>query len=52
MEGGSALGMGLDVPDVDLVVHYGLPWSMRDFTQESGCAGRTGLEARSVLLVT
>ncbi|CAK7237488.1 hypothetical protein SCUCBS95973_009973 [Sporothrix curviconia] len=36
----SALGAGLDVPDVALVVHCGMPWSLRDFAQESGRAGR------------
>lgn len=47
----SALGLGLNVPDVALVVHCGMPWTLRDFVQESGRAGRSGQRARSILLV-
>ncbi len=48
----SALGAGVDIPDVRLVVHIGLPRSLRDFVQESGRAGRDGQASRSVIVVS
>lgn len=38
----NALGMGMDVLDVRLVVHAGMPRQLRNFVQESGRAGRDG----------
>lgn len=35
-----ALGTGVDFPGILVVVHMGMPYSMIDFTQESGRAGR------------
>lgn len=46
----SAFGMGMDRGDVDLVVHWGLPWSVESLWQEAGRAGRSGEEAHHVLL--
>ena len=45
----SAFGLGIDVPNVHLVIHAGLPLSMDAYVQEIGRAGRNGKEARCVL---
>lgn len=46
----SALSMGVDVKDVDLVIHYNMPLSLTDYYQMAGRAGREGQKARSILL--
>lgn len=48
----SALGAGIDVPDVRAVVHIGMPRSLRDFVQESGRAGRDGKPSLSRIFVS
>jgi ATP-dependent DNA helicase RecQ len=45
-----AFGMGVDRPDVGLVLHLDLPASAEAYLQESGRAGRDGLPARCLLL--
>ncbi|XP_062567361.1 uncharacterized protein LOC134229631 [Saccostrea cucullata] len=45
----TAFGMGVNIPDVRVVVHWGAPHTFQSYMQQSGRAGRDGLQSLSVI---
>lgn len=46
----NALGVGLDIPDVRVVIHAGSPYRLRSYAQESGRGGRDGQASEAIII--
>ena len=47
----NALGLGIDVPDIRVVIHVGVVWRLKDYGQESGRAGRDGQSSEAIIMM-
>lgn len=47
----SAFGMGLNKPDIRLIIHFDIPSSFENYIQEIGRAGRDLKPAEAILLI-
>jgi len=48
----SSLSYGIDVPNIRVVFHLGLPYRLYDYAQETGRAGRDGKDSEAILLLS
>jgi Lhr-like helicase len=46
----SALGMGVDIPNICSIIHIGTPRTLLDYAQESGRAGWDGQRSEVVII--
>ncbi|OBT94379.1 hypothetical protein VE01_07737 [Pseudogymnoascus verrucosus] len=47
----NALGLGIDVPDIRVVIHVEVVWRLKDYGQESGQAGRDGQSSEAIIIM-
>lgn len=47
-----AFGMGINIPDIDMVIHWGACFSIMDYWQEIGRTGRDGRKAKALYFIT
>lgn len=46
----SAFGLGIDIPNVRVIIHVERPRTILDYAQESGRAGRDGMRSEAMIM--
>jgi len=46
----TSFSMGIDIPDIRQIIHWGPPTDIEQYVQEIGCAGRDGKESLAILM--
>lgn len=46
----NTLGLGVDIPDIRVVIHVGQPRKLRDYAQESGWAGKDKESSKAIIV--